>query len=213
MNSAPPPAADPAASPAVSPPTLRPPPRPGWGHLLLTGLAIGLSVGLAALLAVSLSPLPMTLALGASAMIIFGLPDTVVAQPRAVLGGHFMSSLAGLATLVLTGPLPPGPAQAAAFGLAMALASMIMLATRTVHPPAMGTALTFLLVGPHWPAILLPLAGGVLILIGGGWVFHRLSGKVWPHYWVGSESVNRLRLKLHRHALTSPPDGHKPGSA
>jgi len=83
-------------------------------------------------MAVTLLP-PM----GASAVILFALPGSPMAQPWPFLAGHFFSALIGLACATLL----PSPilAALAAVPLAMFLASM----TRSTHPPAAAQALLF----------------------------------------------------------------------
>ncbi|MDT8424913.1 MAG: HPP family protein [Methyloprofundus sp.] len=67
---------------------------------------------------------------GASCVLLFGFPDAVFSQPRNLIGGHVLCSLIGLGFLKLFGP--DWWFMALAVGTALA----VMLATRTVHPPA-----------------------------------------------------------------------------
>jgi CBS-domain-containing membrane protein len=59
-----------------------------------------------------------------------GSPQAEPAQPRALIGGHVVATLVGLAVLHLTGP--HAWASAAAVGLAV----FAMYVTGTFHPPA-----------------------------------------------------------------------------
>ena len=65
-----------------------------------------------------------------SIVLVIGSPEAEPAQPRALIGGHLVATLAGLAMLQLTGP--HGWAAAAAVGVAIAA----MVVTGTFHPPA-----------------------------------------------------------------------------
>src|SRR5213592_3241409 len=65
-----------------------------------------------------------------SIVLVTGSPDAEPAQPRALIGGHVVSTLAGLAMLQLTGP----QAWAAAAAVGVAIAAMVV--TGTFHPPA-----------------------------------------------------------------------------
>ena len=69
-----------------------------------------------------------------TAAIKYAAPDSHMAQPRSVLGGHFLGVLAGILIGVLLGGVILGPAVAAA------IAMLAMIATRTLHPPAIGVA-------------------------------------------------------------------------
>lgn len=79
---------------------------------LAAGLAGTLAIALLTLLA-QWSGTPLLLApFGATRVLIFALPDSPLAQPRAVIGGHLLSSLVGSLLLVgcalLANNLAPG---------------------------------------------------------------------------------------------------------
>jgi CBS-domain-containing membrane protein len=61
---------------------------------------------------------------------VVGSPDAEPAQPRALIGGHVVSTIMGLALLKFTGP----HAWAAAAGVGLAVIGMYL--TGTFHPPA-----------------------------------------------------------------------------
>ena len=63
-------------------------------------------------------------------MLVIGSPQAEPAQPRALIDGHLVATLAGLAMLQLTGP----QAWAAAAAVGVAIAAMVV--TGTFHPPA-----------------------------------------------------------------------------
>ena len=65
-----------------------------------------------------------------SIVLVIGSPQAEPAQPRALIGGHVVATLAGLAMLQLTGP----QAWAAAAAVGVAIAAMVV--TGTFHPPA-----------------------------------------------------------------------------
>lgn len=58
------------------------------------------------------------------------LPDAAPAQPRALIGGHIVSSLAGYVVLAAFGSSP------LTLAVAVGLAAAAMHLTRTMHPPA-----------------------------------------------------------------------------
>jgi CBS-domain-containing membrane protein len=61
-----------------------------------------------------------------SIVLVIGSPEAEPAQPRELVGGHFVSALVGFAVLKLTGP----QAWAAAVGLSI----LAMYVTGTFHP-------------------------------------------------------------------------------
>ena len=121
---------------------LRPAPQPADARerlRMMLGACLGLL--LTALACQWLMPhgagLPWLVApLGASAVLVFGVPSSPLAQPWAVLGGNTLSALVGIACLRWVGP----PELAAA--LAVAVAIGLMLACRCLHPPGGASALT-----------------------------------------------------------------------
>lgn len=103
---------------------------------------------------------------GASAVLVFGAPQSPLARPRNVLGGHVISALAG----VFFAQLFPDSVGLAA-GLAVGSAIVLMLVTGTLHPPGGATALIAVTGGPAILAlgylyVLVPCLTGALILLG-----------------------------------------------
>ena len=96
---------------------------------------------------------------GASAVLLYGTPESPLAQPRNVLGGHVLSALVGcaMAAFVGKGPL----ALATAVGLAIA----VMHVTHTTHPPGGATALIAVHDHGGWLFPLWPVTAGAAILV------------------------------------------------
>lgn len=116
---------------------------------------------------------------GASAFLIFVVPNSPLAQPWSVLLGNTLAALAAIATLSLL----PDPLLAAP--LAVALAILAMAATRSFHPPAGAVALaTTLAAGqPGFPGLsfaFLPVAAGSAALVLAGILWNRATGRAYP---------------------------------
>lgn len=115
---------------------------------------------------------------GASCVLVFGVPDSPLAQPRNLVGGHLLATLAGL--LVLGG-----------FGytwwsaaLAVALAIVAMQAARMLHPPAGATPLVVLASGAGWDFLYSPVLGGSVLIVLIGWLInHWRQPGHYPRYW------------------------------
>lgn len=115
--------------------------RPPLSHMTLAGLGGGIGIGaLGALSILSGSALLMA-PLGATAVLVFGLPDSPLSQARHVIGGHALAMGVGLLCLFLFGNGLAGIA------IGSGLAIGLMLATRTVHPPAGANPLLLMLTG------------------------------------------------------------------
>jgi CBS-domain-containing membrane protein len=74
--------------------------------------------------------------MGSSAILIFGISRSSLAQPRNLLGGHLLSAIIGVTVYKLFPELPW-----LASALAVALSMSVMSATDTLHPPGGSTAL------------------------------------------------------------------------
>ena len=154
--------------------------RLGW---LRGALGAGLGIALAAT-AAHFVPGPggpwLLAPLGASAVLVFALPASPLAQPWSVLGGNLLSALVGLGMAALF----PSPWIAAPLAVAVAIA--VMSLCRCLHPPGGACALLAALGGPavaaHGPAgLVLALAVNVAALLLMGWIFNTLTGHRWPH--------------------------------
>jgi CBS domain-containing membrane protein len=122
----------------------------------------------------------MVASMGATAVLLFAVPTSPLAQPWPIVGGNTLSALVG----IVVSQLVPDPAVAA--GLAVSLAILVMSFTRSLHPPGGASALTAVLGGPalaSWGPLfpLVPVALNACILLGLGLLFHRLSGRSYPH--------------------------------
>ena len=114
--------------------------------------------------------------LGASAVLVFAVPASPLAQPWAVVGGNTLSALVGMACVYLIDR--PEMAVALAVGLAIAL----MFALRCLHPPGGATALLVALngVGDAQFAIA-PVLLNSLLLVAAGMAYNSATRRPYPH--------------------------------
>ena len=117
--------------------------------------------------------------IGASAVLVFAVPASPLAQPWPVIGGNVISALVGM----IVARAIPDPALAA--GIAVAGAIAVMSLGQCLHPPGGGTALIPVLAGAgaasHWTFVLTPVALNAVALVAAAWLFHRFSGHTYPH--------------------------------
>lgn len=114
--------------------------------------------------------------IGASAVLVFGLPASPLAQPWAVVGGNTVSALVGIGCVIALGS-SPGVA-----GFAVALAIAAMFALRCLHPPGGASALLVVLSNVHDPRFaLLPVLLNSAMLASAGVVFNNATGRRYPH--------------------------------
>lgn len=121
---------------------------------------------------------------GASALLLFALPEAPLSQPRSVVFGHLSASVIALGCLTLFGP------QWWAIGLATGLGVGFMMLTRTVHPPAGSNAIIVFLAKPAWSLLLTSTVAGTVTLVAIAVVCHRTTRRhKYPLYWHRQPSV------------------------
>jgi CBS-domain-containing membrane protein len=142
-------------------------------------IAIGSMEMLSAVTAYPLTAIPFA----TSIVMVLGSPDAGPAQPRALIGGHLVSTLVGLAVVKLCGPAPW--AAAVAVGLAM----VAMHLTGTFHPPAGIDPLLVVVNDMPWSFLLAPVGVGALLLSAFAYVWHNAvvpgvkKSAGWPARW------------------------------
>lgn len=148
---------------------------------LSAAIGIALTLVVCALFPMSVTDLPVIVApLGASAVLLFAVPSSPLAQPWAVVGGNTVSTLVGVAVFRWI------PDTAAAAGIAVGGAILVMSLLRCLHPPGGAAALTAVIGGPAIHAAgfafaLMPVALNSLVLVGIALIAHRLTGHRYPH--------------------------------
>lgn len=160
--------------------------RPSWRDLARSGIGAGLGLALASILVGLVDHFfPHTLflfaPLGATAVLVFAVPSSPLAQPWNCVVGNTVSALY---TLLLLWTFP-WLSQTALAALAVAGAIALMLLTRSLHPPGGAVALLTVLgaaqmlpLGWH---LLIPMAvlSGVLAAV--GVLYHRACGRPYLH--------------------------------
>jgi CBS-domain-containing membrane protein len=144
-------------------------------------IAIGGMEMLSAASAVPLAVIPFA----TSIVMVLGSPDAGPAQPRALIGGHLVSTLVGLIIVKLCGPAPWAAA------MAVGLAMIAMRVTGTFHPPAGIDPLLVVVNDMPWGFLVAPVGVGGLLLAAFAYAWHNIvarrinKGKdvVWPARW------------------------------
>ena len=114
--------------------------------------------------------------LGASALLVFALPGSPMAQPWAVIAGNTLSALVGISCLHLIGqPFLALPAAAA-------LSIFGMFVLRCLHPPAAAVSLIVVLghIGNYRYAFFPVMVDSALLILAGA-VYSNLTGKPYPN--------------------------------
>lgn len=152
--------------------------KPHHRHVFWSWFGSFLAISICAYLTTKTnSPLLMA-PFGATSVLIFGVPDSPLAQPRNVLGGNILASLISLSILHVFGASPW------AIGLAVSITIGIMQLTGTVHPPSGAVALVVMMTKPDWLFLLRPALEGSIIMVLCAVVFNNLAeDRTYPKHW------------------------------
>ncbi|NWA59920.1 HPP family protein [Pantoea sp. B9002] len=125
--------------------------------------------------------------MGASAVLLFGLPNSPLAQPWSIVGGNLVAGVVGVTTALWV------PHPALACGIAACVTIALMFQLRCLHPPSGAVALTAILggngvqqLGYHFiltPVLLNSVCLALLALL-----FNNLAGRRYPHPLAATET-------------------------
>lgn len=125
----------------------------------------------------------MLASMGASAVLLFAVPQGALSQPWAVIGGHLISACIGVSCQMLF------PDHAWTAGLAVGLAVGAMHYLRCIHPPGGATALAAVIGGADIHALgyhylLMPVAINVVAILATAIAFNALfPWRRYPAHW------------------------------
>ena len=112
---------------------------------------------------------------GASAVLVYGVIQSPLAQPRNLIGGHLVSAITGVTVQLLIPDI-----MWIAAPLAVSLSIVLMQITKTLHPPGGATALIALtgsteLKDLEYWYVVSPVFSGVLILFAVALIFNNVT--------------------------------------
>jgi CBS domain-containing membrane protein len=142
------------------------------GLLLVGGLSVAIT-GHPGVQAALVAPM------GASAVLVFCVPGSPLAQPWSVIGGNTIAAIIGVACFhSIANPLLAAP-------LAGCLAILVMFLLRCLHPPSGAVALTAVLGAPAVHAAgfgfaFVPVALNSVLIVLVALVFNNLTGRRYP---------------------------------
>ena len=155
------------------------PPAPSLHFTSISLIGAFLAIALTAWLSQVSGALWLMAPFGASCVLAFGLPDSPLAQPRSIIGGHLITTLVGLVVLQFIGNT--WWSEALAVGLALAA----MQQTRTVHAPAGANPLLVMATHPGYGFLLTPVLVGALAIVGVAFCVNNIRDRgSYPRYWI-----------------------------
>lgn len=139
--------------------------------IAITGFLSGLIAGKAPHLLLLVPPM------GASAVLLFAVPSSPMAQPWPTIGGNVISAFVG----IFVGHTIAEPALAAGVAVGVAIAMMSLL--RCLHPPGGAAALVAVFASPSASYLfpLMPIGLNAVLLVACAFVYHRALGRTYPH--------------------------------
>ena len=117
---------------------------------------------------------------GASTVLLFGAPNSPLAQPRNLVFGNLIGAISAVICVFFLGSSP------LASGIAVGMAIALGQAFRCFHPPAGAVALLGVLLKATPIFILFPILSGSLILLVIAFGFHRFQKREqsYPLHWL-----------------------------
>lgn len=143
--------------------------------------------------------------MGASAVLLFAVPASPLAQPWSILGGNLVSALVGVTCATWLGH------DATVAALAGGLAIAAMFALRCLHPPGGAVALTAVLAGSEiaqlgYSFAFYPVALNSCGLLLIGLLFNNALRRRYPHRPLEHANVHQTRDPIPRDRLGFTPD-------
>lgn len=127
-----------------------------------------------------LSHVALVAPFGATAYLVFSLPNSPLAQPWSAVAGNVLSAICALLVLALGLPL------VLSVSLAVLAAMAAMATARAMHPPGGAVAIATVLLAqaqgapPGWTFFLHPILTGTMALVAIGMVWNPLTGRSYP---------------------------------
>ena len=139
--------------------------------IAVTGFLSGMLAGKAPHLLLLVPPM------GASAVLLFAVPSSPMAQPWPTIGGNVISAFVG----IFIGHTIAEPALAAGVAVGVAIALMSLL--RCLHPPGGAAALVAVFAAPSASYLfpLVPIGLNAVLLVACAFAYHRVLGRAYPH--------------------------------
>ncbi len=164
---------------------------PGEGFKSAIGTALGVAFVLFASQLI-FGHYALVAAVGATAVIIFSMPHSPMAQPWSVFGGYLVAVIVALAVIAVTPNVMLG------ISISLALVVLLMIAFKCVHPPAGAIAIFVVTQTPKnaeeaWELIAGILLVAISIVIAAA-LFNKLLGRKYPQCFA-EQSTNLHKTK------------------
>ncbi|MDA0116937.1 HPP family protein [Vibrio sp. T11.5] len=127
---------------------------------LIAGVGAAVTLGLLLMAQTNMESTVLVMApFGATAVLVFGLPQSPLAQPKNVIFGHLITASIGILFFQYMGSSPVSLAMATGLGITC------MLVSKTTHPPAGANPLLIMLAGHGWSFLVTPVLVGTVVIV------------------------------------------------
>ncbi|MEF1311442.1 HPP family protein [Vibrio mytili] len=127
---------------------------------LIAGVGASIAIGTLSYLDHTFYDLALLMApFGATTVLVFGVPDSPLAQPKNVILGHLLTAFVGVFFVQFIGVTP------IYLAIATGIAVSLMLVTKTTHPPAGANPLLIMLSGQSWGFLVTPVLLGAVVIV------------------------------------------------
>lgn len=146
--------------------------------LVVSSVGCLIAMSLISVVAISLG-YPMALGpIGASCLLSFGAHTGPFSQPRHIIGGHFITTLAALIIWHIFG------GGFLTIGITLAVVIILMVLTGTIHPPAAASAIVAINSSAGWGFIPCIIICSVLLVIISLFYNNLFQTRQYPKYWL-----------------------------
>ncbi|QUM76248.1 HPP family protein [Moritella sp. 24] len=136
---------------------------------IVAGMFAMLTIGILAYLGSITNSMQWLMApFGATVVLVFGVPESPLAQPKNVIAGHLLTACIGVLFVEYIG------VEAWSLAVATGLAVTIMLLTKTTHPPAGANPIVIMLSGQSWGFLFTPVLIGSCVIVFFGLVLNKI---------------------------------------
>ncbi|KPZ64199.1 HPP family protein [Pseudoalteromonas sp. P1-16-1b] len=101
---------------------------------------------------------------GATAVLVFGVPQSPLAKPKNVIGGHMLTAMIGVVFSYYSAD------SAIMIGLAVGIAITLMMITKTIHPAAGANPILIIESSQSWDFLIMPVLAGTVFIVVCGFV-------------------------------------------
>ena len=137
---------------------------------VFAGVGASVTIGFLSLIEANMHNAVLIMApFGATAVLVFGVPSSPLAQAKNVIWGHLITAFIGVFFYQYIGVTP------VTLGIATGLGVTSMLITKTTHPPAGANPILIMLSGQGWLFLITPVLVGAIVIVLMGKGFQKLQ--------------------------------------